>query len=57
MMELGVVAPVVTPCNSSGEPDMGGLRSVCENILLKHEGETPGWIVDNAKRAIGLLQD
>ena len=32
-------------------------RGVCDNILLEHEGETPAWIADEARRALDLLHD
>ena len=33
MKELGVLAPIVTPCQRTGEPDHIGLRAVCEDLL------------------------
>lgn len=33
MKELGIVAPIVTPCNRSGEPDLDGVRAVCDDLL------------------------
>jgi 4-hydroxy-tetrahydrodipicolinate synthase len=31
-------------------------RGVCENILLEHEGECPGWLVEAAERALEIMQ-
>lgn len=31
-------------------------RGVCENILLEHEGECPGWLKEAARRALDILQ-
>jgi len=32
MKELGVLAPIVTPCQRTGEPDLAGLRSVYDDL-------------------------
>jgi 4-hydroxy-tetrahydrodipicolinate synthase len=31
-------------------------RGVCENILLEHEGECPGWLADAAARGLDIMQ-
>jgi 4-hydroxy-tetrahydrodipicolinate synthase len=31
-------------------------RGVCENILLEHEGQCPGWLEETARRGIEILQ-
>jgi 4-hydroxy-tetrahydrodipicolinate synthase len=31
-------------------------RGVCDNILLEHEGECPGWLVETARQALEILQ-
>ena len=33
MKDLGVLVPIVTPCSRSGEPDLDGLRSVCNEMI------------------------
>ncbi len=33
MKELGVVVPIVTPCNRAGEVDLDGFRAVCRDML------------------------
>jgi len=33
MKELGVVAPIVTPCSRSGEPNPDGVRAVCDDLF------------------------
>ncbi len=33
MKQLGVLVPVVTPCNRKGQPDLDGLKSVCKYFL------------------------
>lgn len=32
------------------------MRGVCENILLEHEGECPGWLEEAAGRALDMMQ-
>jgi len=32
------------------------MRGVCENILLEHEGECPGWLEEAAQRALQIMQ-
>ena len=32
-------------------------RGVCANILLDHEGECPGWLADDARRALEILEE
>ena len=32
MKELGVLAPIVTPCDTNGRVDIEGLRSVCKYV-------------------------
>lgn len=57
---LGVLAPIVTPCSRSGEPDLDGLRCVCDDMLqagadavfvLGSTGRGP-WFGLNAGRAV-----
>jgi dihydrodipicolinate synthase/N-acetylneuraminate lyase len=32
------------------------MRGVCENILLEHEGECPGWLEEAAQQALKIMQ-
>jgi 4-hydroxy-tetrahydrodipicolinate synthase len=32
-------------------------RGVCVNILLDHEGECPGWLADDARRALEIMEE
>ena len=31
-------------------------RGVCENILLEHEGECPGWLAEQAQKAMDVCK-
>ena len=33
MKEFGPLVPIVTPCSPDGEPDTGGIRAVCKEML------------------------
>lgn len=33
MKQLGVIVPIVTPCNVSGDPDIEQLKVVCDDML------------------------
>lgn len=33
MKDFGPIVPLVTPCSCAGEPDLGGLRAVCREML------------------------
>lgn len=35
MKDLGILVPIVTPCSKAGEPDLGGLRAVCDDMLTQ----------------------
>ena len=32
-------------------------RGVCANILLDHEGECPGWLADDARRGLEIMEE
>ena len=33
LKQLGILVPIAVPCTAEGEPDIGGLRSVCDDVI------------------------
>ncbi len=33
LKKLGILVPIAVPCTAEGEPDIGGLRSVCDDMI------------------------